>query len=119
MIIAVSAFKQESCAFTRVSRYNSRMTILSVFEIQISAEALADARELLDATLADTRTRPGCLSVDVTVDVDDPTRFILLERWASVEDDDAYRAWRATPDGAPAIGSIVVAPPVLTRSVVI
>ena len=47
------------------------------------------------------------------VDDSDPTRMVVLERWATSADHDAYVAWRATPEGAAeALGAVLAAPPV-------
>lgn len=92
------------------------MTVLSIFEIRVNPDALTDAPQLISETLAGTRSRPGCIGVEVAIDVDDPTRFILVERWATLADDDAYRAWRMTPEGAPSVGRVLAAPPALTRT---
>jgi quinol monooxygenase YgiN len=51
----------------------------------------------------------------VLVDSTDPAHFLVVEQWASMEHDSAYRAWRATDDGASGLGELLAAPPVLTR----
>jgi len=50
----------------------------------------------------------------VLVDSKDPAHVVLSETWESVEHDRAYRAWRATPEGASRLGSILAAAPKLT-----
>lgn len=95
------------------------MTVLSVFEIRVNPDALDDVRPLLHETLEGTRARPGCLGVEVTVDVDDPHRFLLIEKWATLADDDAYRAWRMSPEGAPTFGHLLAGPPSLSRGEVV
>jgi hypothetical protein len=40
---------------------------------------------------------------------------VVVERWESIEADAAYRAWRQTPDGASILGSILAAPPKLSK----
>ncbi|MFZ8758877.1 putative quinol monooxygenase [Microbacterium sp. HMH0099] len=92
------------------------MTVLSIFEIRVTPDALQEAPQLISETLAGTRSQPGCIGVEVTVDIYDPSRFFLVERWATLADDDAYRAWRMTPEGAPTVGRILAGPPVLTRT---
>jgi quinol monooxygenase YgiN len=76
------------------------MSILVLLEIDAVDAAAADAAiEVLSRHLGDTRARPGCESVTVHKDQDSPATILLVERWASRADDDAYRAWRAG-DGA-------------------
>ena len=94
------------------------MTVLSLLDLRVASDALEQAPALIHETLAGTRARPGCLGVEVVVDVDDPTHFVFVEKWESLADDDAYRAWRETPEGAAVLGPILAGPPVLTRAVV-
>lgn len=76
----------------------------------MSAEAVERA---IRETLAQTAARTGNESLEVLVDDADPTRLVVLERWATAADHDAYVAWRATPEGAAeALGAVLAAPPV-------
>jgi quinol monooxygenase YgiN len=92
------------------------MTVISLLDLRLKPEVLQTAPETLHSVLAATRAREGSLGVDVTVDADDPAHFIVVERWESMEADDAYRAWRSTPEGVSDLGSLLAAPPVLTRA---
>jgi heme oxygenase (mycobilin-producing) len=94
------------------------MTVISVLEFPVSDDALDRAPALVHEVLTATRARPGCLGVEVAVDVDDPSHYVVVERWESIEADDAYRAWRATPEGASSLGSILAGAPTLTRTLV-
>ncbi|MFB2555496.1 putative quinol monooxygenase [Herbiconiux liangxiaofengii] len=93
------------------------MTVISLLELRLKPEVLESAPEVIHSVLTATRAREGSLGVEVTVDSDDPARFIVVERWDSMESDDAYRAWRATPDGVSELGTLLAEPPVLTRTV--
>ncbi|MDQ7877090.1 antibiotic biosynthesis monooxygenase family protein [Microbacterium trichothecenolyticum] len=95
------------------------MTVLSVFVVRLDPDLLGEAPALIRKTLEGTRAQPGCLGVEVSVDVDDPTRFVLVERWATIADDEAYRSWRSTPAGVPPLASLVVSAPTLTRAEVL
>jgi quinol monooxygenase YgiN len=90
------------------------VAITAILDLQIKAESLAIAHEVLNATLTATRAFPGCLDVTVLVDSDDPAHVVLYERWESIEHDRAYRAWRASPEGASKLGSILAAAPKLS-----
>ena len=90
------------------------MAITAILELQLKADSLETADEVIRATLTDTRAFPGCLGVTVLVDSGDPAHVVLYETWESVEHDRAYRAWRATPEGASDLGSIMAAAPKLT-----
>jgi quinol monooxygenase YgiN len=76
------------------------MAITSVLDIQLPPDAPTDAEPRISSVLADTRARPGLMSAEVVRDLKDPRHLVVIEVWESVEADDAYRAWRATPDGA-------------------
>ncbi len=91
------------------------MTVHALLELTLRPEAVADAPGVLHEVLAATRAFAGNEGVEVLDDVDDPTHVLVLERWESLAHDDAYRAWRATPDGASQLGGLLAAPPHLTR----
>ena len=76
------------------------MAITSVLDIQLRADAPADVETRVSSILSQTRARPGCVSADVVRDLEDPRHLVVIEVWDSVEADNAYRAWRATPEGA-------------------
>jgi quinol monooxygenase YgiN len=90
------------------------MAVTALLELQLKADSLETAHEIIHATLTATRAFPGCQGVTVLVDSDDPTHVVLHETWESLEHDRAYRAWRATPEGASDLGSALAAAPRLT-----
>ena len=91
------------------------MAVTALLDLHLKADRVDDGPAVLDAVLADTRAFEGNEGIQVLVDVDDPAHLTVVEHWASIERDDAYRAWRATPEGASALGEVLAAPPVLTR----
>jgi heme oxygenase (mycobilin-producing) len=94
------------------------MTVISILDVRIRPDRLADAPAIVHETLTATRAFEGSLGVEVARDSDDETHWILHERWRALEDDDAYRAWRATPEGASPLGPILAEAPKLTRTIV-
>jgi heme oxygenase (mycobilin-producing) len=90
------------------------VAVTAILDLQLKAGSLETAHEVLHATLTDTRAFPGCVDVTVLVDSDDPAHVVLYETWESVEHDRAYRAWRASAEGASGLGSILAAPPKLS-----
>jgi len=90
------------------------VAITSILDLQLKADSLATAHKVIHATLTDTRAFPGCVDVTVLVDSDDPAHVIFYETWESIEHDRAYRAWRATAEGASDLGSILAAAPKLS-----
>jgi quinol monooxygenase YgiN len=91
------------------------MPTTAILELQLKADSLETAHEVIHATLTGTRAFPGCLDVTVLIDSDDPTHVVIYENWESIEHDRAYRAWRATPEGASGLGPILAAPLKLTQ----
>ena len=91
------------------------MTITALLELTLRPESVADAPAVLAETLAATRAFAGNQGVEVLHDVADPTHVVVVERWESLEHDDAYRAWRATPEGVSQLGTVLAGAPTLTR----
>jgi quinol monooxygenase YgiN len=91
------------------------MSITALLELQVKPDALATAPNVIHESLSATRAFAGCLGVEVVVDVADPAHFVVIEKWESLDADTAYRTWRATPEGGSNLGSILAAPPILTR----
>ena len=91
------------------------MAITSLLDVRLSPDAPADAEARVTSILSQTRARPGSLSVDVVRDLDDPRHLLVIEVWDSVEADDAYRAWRATPEGANELRELAAGRVALTR----
>ena len=91
------------------------MPTAALLDLHLRADRAADALPVVEAILRDTRAFDGCLGIEVLVDVADAAHVTVVERWRSLERDDAYRAWRATPEGASGLGDLVDRPPVLTR----
>jgi heme oxygenase (mycobilin-producing) len=82
-------------------------TVTALLDLRIKPESVAEAKETVERVLDATRAFPGCLGVDVLVDTEDKAHLLLIEKWESIEHDQAYRDWRATEAGAPALSTIV------------
>lgn len=82
-------------------------TVTALLDLRIKPESVAVAREIVEGVLVATRAFPGCLGVDVLVDTQDEAHLLLIEKWESMEHDQAYRDWRATDAGVSALPSIV------------
>ena len=89
------------------------MPVAALLEFRFKPEVADQAPDALSRTLAVTRQFDGCQRIDVLVDSEDPTRYLLVEVWESMEHDATYRAFRASPDGASELGPLLAAAPVL------
>ena len=89
----------------------AEMSIVTVLEIPAREGKAEELKSLLKQHLGDTRARQGCESVTVHQDQANPNAIVLIERWASLADDEAYRAWRAGPGAIEGIGPLVAGPP--------
>lgn len=94
------------------------MSVISLLDVRIREDRLADAPAVVHDVLAATRAFHGNTGVQVARDADDEAHWVIVEHWASIEDDDAYRAWRTTPEGASALGELLAGAPTLTRTVI-
>lgn len=91
------------------------MPVTAILDLHLKADALDRANDVMRETLTATRAFPGCLGVTVLVDQADPAHVAAYELWESAEADEAYRKWRATPDGASDLGTVLAAAPTLTK----
>ena len=91
------------------------MASTALLDLHVCGDRAGDALTVIGAILQDTRAFEGCLGVEVLVDVEDPAHVTIVEHWQSLEHDDAYRAWRATPEGASGLGDLLDRPSVLAR----
>jgi quinol monooxygenase YgiN len=91
------------------------MPITVLLELRFKPESLAEARDVFRRELSKTRAFDGSLAIEVWVDSDDETHWIIYESWASVEADDAYRAFRAGEGKITDLPPLLAAPPVKTR----
>jgi len=83
-----------------------------LLEVQLRPGVGAEGENAIRETLAQTAAFPGNEALEVLVDDADPNRVVVVETWAAASDHDAYVAWRATPEGAAALATVIAAPPV-------
>lgn len=91
------------------------MAVTALLDLHLREDRLADAPAMIEAILQQTRAFDGNEGLEVLEDVADPTHLTVVEHWASIEHDDAYRAWRATPEGASDLGRLLAGAPSLWR----
>jgi heme oxygenase (mycobilin-producing) len=88
--------------------------VIAILDLQLKADALDRADDVMRETLTATRAFPGCLGVTVLVDQADPAHVAVYEQWESPDADAAYRKWRTTQEGASDLGTVLAAAPTLT-----
>jgi quinol monooxygenase YgiN len=91
------------------------MTIVSLLDFRVRPDRMDGADAAIAEVLAATRAFPGCVGLQVLRDTDDAAHVVVVETWESLAHDDAYRAWRGTPEGASRFGEILDGRPTLTR----
>lgn len=89
------------------------MSLYVTLELTAVDGRAADMLAVLRKHLPDTRARKGCELVTTLVDQANPNVIVLFERWATREDDDAYRAWRAGDGAITEMAGLVAAAPVV------
>jgi quinol monooxygenase YgiN len=91
------------------------MSVTVLLELKFKPESVQAGRDLMRRTLETTRAFDGNLQTDVWVDEDDEAHWIIYEVWASVEADEAYRAFRAGEGKVVELPPLLAAPPAKTR----
>lgn len=91
------------------------MAVTVLLELRFKPEAVSQGRDLMRRTLQVTRAFEGNLRTDVLVDQDDEAHWIVYEVWDSVENDEAYRAFRAGEGKVTELPPLLAAPPAKTR----
>ena len=93
------------------------MAVTVILELRVKPEAVGAARDVMGRALRDTRAFAGNLRTDVLVDSDDEAHWVIYEVWDTVENDEAYRAFRAGEGKIAELPPLLAAPPVKTRYV--
>ena len=93
------------------------MPITVILELKIKPDAVSAAREIMRRALQDTRAFEGNLGTDVLVEQDDETHWLIYELWDTVDNDEAYRAFRAGEGRLTELPPLLAAPPVKKRYV--
>ena len=69
------------------------MSVMVTLEMPIKSEKLEEYLGIMKQALVDTRNYEGCESVETHVETGKSV-VCLVERWNSVEDQQAYMSWR-------------------------
>jgi quinol monooxygenase YgiN len=93
------------------------MPVTVMLELRLKPDAVTAARDVMGRALRDTRAFAGNLRTDVLVDENDEAHWLVYELWETVENDEAYRAFRAGEGKLTELPPLLAAPPVKTRYV--
>jgi len=74
-----------------------------ILEMPVKPDMLEDYLNILKGALVETRNYKGCRSVTTLVD-QETSSVVLVEEWDSVDDQQAYMAWRMETGLIDAIG---------------
>jgi len=80
--------------------------IIVLGEITADPKAIDAARPALVKMQAETRKEAGCVSYGFSIDVGDPTRIIIAERWKSADDLNAHMVTPHMAEFGKAVGAI-------------
>jgi len=69
------------------------MSVMITLELPVKPDMLDEYLDILKEALVETRDYKGCNNVTTLVD-QETSSVLLLEEWDSVEDQQAYMAWR-------------------------
>lgn len=89
------------------------MSVFVTLELTAVDGKVDQMKAVLAKALPDTRARKGCEFVTTHQDRANPNVILLVERWATMEDDAAYRAWRAGDGAITDMAGLVAAAPVV------
>jgi quinol monooxygenase YgiN len=87
------------------------MTCIVILEATAKKGTGAQLVEAFRGLLPDTRNKQGCEAVEVTTNLDDADNLVLVERWATRRDYEAYLAWRQQRGDLDTLGAMLAGPP--------
>lgn len=82
------------------------MTCYVMLEFTAKKGFGADVLAALKAALPATRTKDGCLGLELTVNQDNPDNMVIVMRWKSRKHYEAVRAWREETGDAKRLANV-------------
>ncbi len=70
------------------------MTCQVILEFKAKADEIENIRNYMREILPDTRSYDGCVGLNITQNMDDPTSFAVVEQWDTRQHYEAYLQWR-------------------------
>lgn len=92
----------------------TKLVVVATVEVKPGSEDAVQA--LLQAAIEQTHAEEGCISYALHRDVENPSQFVLVERWASKEALDEHFTKSYMADLFAALPEHVAAPPKIIRT---
>lgn len=73
--------------------------LIVTMTFSVKPDASAELVEMLPRMFDETRRHPGFVAIRALRNRADPNRIIMIQEWGSLEDYQAYVAWRSTDRG--------------------
>ena len=89
------------------------MAVVVVLDVTAKAGTGSQLLALFRRILPDTRARKGFQAIEVSVNLDNPDNLILIERWDSRADYEAYLGWRKERGDLDNLGAALAGPPAI------
>jgi quinol monooxygenase YgiN len=80
------------------------------FVLNLKPEVAEPVKSGFAEMLKDTRAFPGCRSVNIYQNDEDPNKIILIEEWDSRQHYEKYLAWRNEDGAMDRMGDILTSP---------
>jgi len=87
------------------------MACTVIFEVRAKPGTGKNLLQGFRDVLPETRNKPGCRGVEVTVNLDDPDNVLLIQRWDSRGHYETYLDWRKQRGDLKSFGEALAAPP--------
>jgi quinol monooxygenase YgiN len=89
------------------------MTCQVILELTAKDGSYDELRKYFIDIISDTRSFQGCVSVDFVRNQDDPNQLVILEKWDTRKDYEAYFAWRQETGVLDELGKMAAGAPQL------
>jgi len=70
------------------------MTCQVILEFKAKADEIENIRNYMREILPDTRSYDGCVGLNITQNMDEPTSFAVIEQWDTRQQYETYLQWR-------------------------
>jgi quinol monooxygenase YgiN len=87
------------------------MSCQVILEFSAKPDCVDKVRAWLKGVLPDTRSFPGCVTLHVIQNQEDPTGIMIVEQWDSRQDYEKYLAWRTERGDMVEFGAMMAGPP--------